>query len=101
MANLFDALLEASDEDYKNQIATYKIVTINNIMKLQGNKAYSKVADVTNFITGIFTDKKLINQEVPKALDVQISEYVNTLNKQARTTSNFYKKYNGTSKYIW
>ena len=84
MANLFDALLEASDEDYKNQIATYKIVTINNIMKLQGNKAYSKVADVTNFITGIFTDKKLINQEVPKALDVQISEYVNTLNKKSR-----------------
>lgn len=83
MSNLFKALQGASDSDFKNQIAVYKVATIGNIMKLQSNKMYKGVTDTIDYIANIFTDIK-IGTTAPKEIDTQIKEYADSLNGRSR-----------------
>ena len=75
MANVLSVLEKASDEDIRNQVATFEVVTIGNIMSTEGKQALDKAAGVVNSVGRFFGAKqRLINDMKPKTIEEQIED---------------------------
>ena len=78
MANIFDGFNKIDDQGVREQIAVLETVTMANVLKVYGEKAYKGITDAVNYI-GKFFDKEVMDSPNVQELDEQIRDCVNSM----------------------
>ena len=73
MANVLSVLKEAMDDDIRNQVAIFEVVTVKNIMETEGLKVAEKAAGMVNSVGRLLGAKnRLVKDLRPRSIDEQI-----------------------------
>ena len=83
MANIFDGFNKINDQGVREQIAVLETVTMANVLKIYGEKAYKGITDAVNYIGKIF-DKEIMDSPNVQELDEQIRDCVNSMTDMKR-----------------
>lgn len=77
MANVLSVLKEAMDDDIRNQVAIFEVVTVKNIMETEGLKVAEKAAGMVNSVGRMLGAKnRLVKDLRPRSIDEQIDDKI-------------------------
>lgn len=77
MANVLSVLKEAMDDDIRNQVAIFEVVTVKNIMETEGLKVAEKAAGMVNSVGRLLGAKdRLVKDLRPRSIDEQIDDKI-------------------------
>jgi len=77
LANVLSVLKEAMDDDIRNQVAIFEVVTVKNIMETEGLKVAEKAAGMVNSVGRMLGAKnRLVKDLRPRSIDEQIDDKI-------------------------
>ena len=80
MANVLSVLEQASDEEIRNQVAAFEVMTAWNIMSTEGVKVADKAAVMVNRVGRLLGAKKQLLKDLkPMSIEEQIQERIEEL----------------------
>jgi len=89
LANVLSVLKEAMDDDIRNQVAIFEVVTVKNIMETEGLKVAEKAAGMVNSVGKLLGAKnRLVKDLRPSSIEAQIEEKIEECAHDSRTMLN-------------
>ncbi|SEH20813.1 hypothetical protein [Selenomonas sp. KH1T6] len=77
MANVLSVLEKAMDDDIRNQVAIFEVVTVKNIMGTEGVKVAEKAAGMVNSVGRLLGAKnRLVKDMRPRSIEEQIEDKI-------------------------